>query len=311
MQDLAKKLNHRWLKRTFAVIFVLSALLAVYSTNFTNLFASKENLQQFLQSSNSYYYTSQIIVNGLQTKVVEPNIDNIVEEAVINRAIEFTVTPQLVSRVLEPALELQVNFLNSDGDKLERLTQPTEINLVQYKVALSTFSSKLGLSGDVSNSLNQVAQKMPDSIELFAKDSATNQVASNLLKIRQTYQAANSVETLAWVLFVLSILYFVILGFDCWQIGTKTLAKLFILSGVALLVLNWLVPFTISALNSNSDTPNVSSLISSITSTFFELSLKYALFFIGLGLINLIVHFIITPSKARAKISNFTKGLRK
>lgn len=282
----------KWLLPITIAVLTVSLLVVPYLSIFKSTFTNSNNTIAFLEQSSTFDYTSQIIKSEVEARLPQKVQQNLIERSIVNKLTDLIVTPKLVQNITEPVIKVGIKRLNGN-QVLTLQNNNVQLDLEPYKQNLSSYVDSFKLAEGINSTINSFITSVPSSITIVNGQENPDSVLIKLVKMRESYGNIIQSYTVFVVLIVISLVSLLVLLFREPQRLFRVLAKIFAISGVVVLILSYIAPALISNLiptnlseNSGSE---ISQLINSLVSHFFELSRGFVWYYIGISLVACLV----------------------
>lgn len=284
--------NHPWLLRVVVVILSISMFVLPYLGVTRTTLSSADNTIAFLEASNTFNYTSQIVKNEVNARLPESVQQNIIERSIVNKLMDLLITPQLIQNIAEPVVKVQITLLQRKNGNVELVNNQVVFNLEPYKQNLSSYISSLGLPSGVQSTVSSFANSLPNSITLVDGQKNPNSPVITALKVKQYYNTVMQLAMVMWVVLFLAIIALVGLLYRDFRRLARVSAKLWLVWGAVVLLLSYLAPPGLNLLVPNNLTeasgPEIAQLINALNAHFFVLTRSYSWWYLGIGVVSLV-----------------------
>ncbi len=283
----AKNNKRQWPVRLAVIITAICLFMVPYLTVTKTTLSSPENTITFLEQSNAFTYTSQIVKNEIETRLPESVQQNLIKRSLVDKLMDLVITPQLLQSISEPIIKLQITLLNRDTKNIQLVNNKVELNIEPYKQNLSSYIASFGLPSGIQETVNDFSGALPNTITIVDGNKNPDSPIITAIKIKNWYNALGQVTAVVWVLLIISILALVALLFRDVHKLFRLNAKTFGVLGALVLVLSYVAPPSLNLLIPNNLTEasgsEISQLISSLNAHFFVLTRTYAWWYIGIA----------------------------
>lgn len=284
--------SHPWLLSFVIALVSICLLFLPYLGVTRTTLSSADNTVAFLEASNTFTYTTQIIKNEINTRLPESVQQNIIERSVINKLMDLLITPQLIQNIAEPIVKVQISLLQRKDGNVELVNDQVVLNLEPYKQNVGGYITSLGLPSGVQSTVSNFATSLPNTFTLVDGQKNPSSPLLTALKIKQYYSIVMQLAVIVWIVLIISILVLIGLLYQNPQRLASVNARLWLIYGGIVLLLSYIAPPGLNLLIpsnlSEASGPEIAQLLGGINTQFFVLTRSYSLGYLTIGVITLI-----------------------
>ncbi|MEI7690258.1 MAG: hypothetical protein WCI63_01390 [bacterium] len=198
-------------KKTILLVIcqIIVLLLLVHMIILKGYLTNATKLQALFVEAKTYTYTAEIIKTEIESRLPERIQNNIVEKAIVTKALDYFITPKLVQNLSKKPVERVVKSLNKKGNT-EIVNDKVVIDTSKYKDLINARLNGWGLSKDLNTLAKDTVASIPAQISVVDLEKNPNSGIGYLVKAR-TYinQLGNLIVAMSILLaiFVAGVLY--------------------------------------------------------------------------------------------------------
>ena len=192
------------------LIFVLAlALLSIgYLSVVQNTFASAGSLQTFLRDAKAFNYTADIVQAEISDRLPQKIKDNVIEQALIAKFMDFVITPENVERLADPGIKILYKTANTPTSIINN---KVVIDTTTYKAQASSYIASLKLPDAITQPGQDLVGSVPTQLTLVDITKHPNSPLALLIRMRNGLRTVHTILIVSWWVTVISLLVLVLL----------------------------------------------------------------------------------------------------
>jgi len=299
------------------LIFVLAlALLSIgYLSVVQNTFASAGSLQTFLRDAKAFNYTADIVQAEISDRLPQKIKDNVIEQALIAKFMDFVITPENVERLADPGIKIIYKTANTPTSIINN---KVVIDTTTYKTQASNYIASLKLPDAITQPGQDLVGSVPTQLTLVDITKHPNSPLALLIRMRNGLRTVHTILIVSWWVTVISLLVLVLLNLHNLQRLCKSLAWGFGIPAVVIIVGSWLFPVLIAILGPKSTDPiigdSTNGLVNSLITNAFAATRNFGFICLVIAVITGLIYTFVPMHKTQAQLdatySKVTKRYR-
>lgn len=305
--------EHKGWNRLLILIVSIALLSIGYFTVIQNTFVSAEKLLVFLRGAKAFNYTADIIKAEISDKLPQKIKDNVIETALIGKFMDFVITPENIDKLAEPGLKIVYKAADTPTSVQNN---KVIIDTATYKNQASSYISGLKLADAFSQPAQDLISSVPAQLTLV--DATKNPNASPLvmfLHIRDALRTVGTILLVSWWTVVIGLLIVLVLNLRNLKRMSKSLAWVFGIPAVIVVVGSWVFPVLIEVFAPKSSDPiigeSTNGLVNSIVTNLFAATRTFGFVCLILAIVFTLIHLFLPMQKIQAQLDGLLDKVHK
>ncbi len=278
-------------KKTKLIIIcqIVVVMLLAHTVILRSYVTNAAKLETLLVEAKTFIYATEIIKTEIKNNLPEKIQDNIIEKSIVNKAIDYVITPKLVQEVSQKPIAKVIAAINKKGDA-EIVNNKVVIDTAKYKAQLDKNISGWQLPNELNTLAKDVVNSVPAQVSIVNLEKNPNSFFAYLIKARiYVKQLSNIITALTLILVALVACLFIInrkrivmaIRATGWVLG---------ISGLLMIILSYIGSSTVSSVFTVSNPTNIDNLLSNMV---LAIGTRYLHAPGSLGIFSLIIGSII------------------
>jgi hypothetical protein len=311
-QTSSSPAEHTGWNRLLILVIAVALLCIGYLTVIQNTFASAAKLQVFLHDAKAFNYTADIVKAEISDRLPQKIKDNVIEQALIAKFMDFVITPDNVERLSGPGLTL---IYKAADTPTSIVNNKVVIDTTTYKSQAASYIAGLKLPDAISGPGQDLVNSVPTQLTLVDNSKHPNNPLALLIHLRDGLRTVRTVITVAWWAVVLALLTTLILNLRNIKRLSKSLAWGFGIPAVIIVIGSWLFPVLIQVFGPKSTDPiigdSTNGLINSIVTNMFAATRTFGLVCLAIAVVSSLVYLFVPLQKVQSQLDILLNKIHK
>ncbi len=297
--------KHSGWNRLSAAILIISLIVVCYGTALINNFATAAKLQNFLHESKAFNYTADIIKAEISEKLPQKIKNNVIELTLINKFMDYVITAENIEKLAQPGLRLTYKAADT----------PTTIQDNKVVIATATYKDQaisyingLGLADALKEPAQSLVNSVPQELTIIDNSKHPNNPIMLLIRVRDTLRTVHTVVDVLWWVIPIGFIVVLLLNLRNLRRLSKTLAWIFGVPAVVVLLGSWLFPALIGVFGARNNDPiigdQVNGLSNSASSYLFATTRNFGLVCLVLSAIFTLIYIFLPMQKIQHQLDS-------
>lgn len=295
--------RHGGWNRLLVLIFSLALLCIGYLSVVQNTFASASSLQNFLRDAKAFNYTADIIQSEISDKLPQKIKDNVIEQALIAKFMDFVITPENVERLANPSIQIIYKTANTPTSIINN---KVVIDTTTYKAQASSYIASLKLPDAITQPGLDLVGSVPTQLTLVDITKHPNSPLALLIRVRGGLRTIRTVLTVSWWVAAAALFLVLVLNLHNIKRLCKSLAWGFGVPAVVIVVGSWVFPVLIAVLGPKSTDPvigeSTNGLVNSLVTNAFAATRNFGFICLVIAIIAGLVYTFVPLHKPQAQL---------
>lgn len=189
------------------VVLVLSLIVFTFSTVVYRNFRDVPSMLNFFDKANVYVNLAEVVKLEIEENYPPEIQRRVLVVALLDRLVDYVVTPQLIERAAEPVLKLSVKVAQQP---IDIVSNKVVVDTASYKEQFAESLGESGLPPFLITAGNSVITSIPAQLTLVDNAKHPNNVLARIIKVRTALRYNTEMLQYAKVLIVISLLVLII-----------------------------------------------------------------------------------------------------
>lgn len=184
------------------VVLVASLIVFSFSTIVYRSFRDVPSMLNFFEHANVYVNMAEIVKIEIEEHYPPEIQERVLVVALLDRLVDYVITPQLIERAAEPVIKLSVKFAQQP---VEIVSDKVVVETALYKQQFRESLSQSGLPPFLVSAGNSVISSVPAQLTLIDNTKHPNNILARIIQARDVLRYNAEVLHYARIFLILSL----------------------------------------------------------------------------------------------------------